>query len=146
MANDIVQCTECQAKNRLRPASQATADGSSKLPRCGKCKAPLPWLIDATDASFDLEANAPVPVLVDLWAPWCGPCRIVAPVLAELSRDKAGQLKVIKVNVDENPQLAARFNARSIPMLLVVVDGEVKKTVVGAQPKAVLWNLVESLI
>lgn len=98
----------------------------------------LPWLVDATDTTFDHEADAPVPVLVDLWAPWCGPCRTVAPVLEELSRELAGRLKVVKVNVDENPRLAARFNARSIPMLVVFHEGKVRETVVGAQPKAAL--------
>lgn len=141
MANDIVQCTECQAKNRLRPA-----DGSAKLPRCGRCKSPLPWLLDATDASFEAESKAPVPVLVDLWAPWCGPCRRVAPVLEELSQEMAGRLKVVKVNVDENPRLASHFNARSIPMLVLMQHGEVRETVVGAQPKAALRRLVESAL
>ena len=104
----------------------------------GPPSAALPWLVDATDTTFDREAEAPMPVLVDLWAPWCGPCRIVAPVLEELARELAGRLKVVKVNVDENPRLAARFNARSIPMLVVIAGGEVRETLVGAQPKAAL--------
>ena len=141
MANDIVQCTECQSKNRLRPA-----DGSDRQPRCGQCKAPLPWLVDADDTSFMLEAKAPVPVLVDLWAPWCGPCRMVAPVLEELSRELAGKLKVVKINVDSNPRLASQFDARSIPMLALMVDGEVRQKVVGAQPKAALRKLVDSVL
>lgn len=141
MANDIVQCTECQSKNRLRPA-----DGAAKLPRCGQCKTPLPWLVDATDASFEAESKAPVPVLVDLWAPWCGPCRVVAPVLEELSREMAGRLKVVKVDVDKNPRLASQFDARSIPMLALMVDGEVRQKVVGVQPKAALRKLVNSVL
>lgn len=103
----------------------------------------MPWLVDAGDATFDLEADAPVPVLVDLWAPWCGPCRMVAPVLEELSRELAGRLKVVKVNVDENPRLASRFDARSIPMLVVMKGGQLVERVVGAQPKAALRRLVE---
>lgn len=138
MSTSIVQCLSCQAKNRLKPAS------GIESPRCGRCKSPLPWLVDATDADFELEAMASVPILVDLWAPWCGPCRMVAPVLEELSRDLAGHLKVLKVNVDENPQLAARFNARSIPMMVLLRDGEVLQTVVGAQSKTALRQLVDS--
>ena len=74
-------------------------------------------------------------MLVDLWAPWCGPCRYVSPMLAELARDYAGRLKVVKVNVDENPQLAAAFQARSIPTMVVIRDGRMMDRVVGAVPK-----------
>ena len=137
--SDIVECPNCGARNRL-----GHADSARERPRCGRCGAALPWLVDAGDATFDREANAPMPVLVDLWAPWCGPCRTVAPVLEELSRELAGKLKVVKVNVDENPRLAARFNARSIPMLVLIEGGQVLETVVGAQPKAALRQLVDA--
>ena len=131
--SSIVPCPDCGSKNRLPPPDKAKG-----LPRCGRCKADLPWLVDADESTFDLETESPAAILVDLWAPWCGPCRMVAPVLEELSRELAGRLKVIKVNVDQNPRLAARFNARSIPMLVVMRDGQVRETVVGAQPKAAL--------
>ena len=137
MSGVIVACPQCGAKNRLGTGT------SAKTPRCGRCRDALPWLVDATDASFDGESRAPVPVLVDLWAPWCGPCRMVAPVLEELAKERAGRLKVLKVNVDENPGLAARFNARSIPMLVLMKDGAEVETVVGAQPKASLQRLVD---
>ena len=135
---DIVVCPNCGAKNRI-----GHTDSSREKPRCGRCGADLPWLVQATDQNFESEANAPMPVLVDLWAPWCGPCRVVGPVLEELSRDLAGRLKIIKINVDDNPRLAARFDARSIPTLVLLQDGQIRERVVGAQPKAALRRLVD---
>src|SRR4051794_17028174 len=108
----ILRCPSCGTRNRVG----AIAHGA---PRCPKCKAMLPWLVDADTASFDAEASASVPVVVDLWAPWCGPCRMIAPVLEQLVAEHAGRLKVVKVNVDDEPALGARFQARSIPLLVV---------------------------
>lgn len=125
----VLVCKACGRKNRIRPSERGT-------PHCGACEAALPWLVNATDATFDIEARASVPVLVDLWAPWCGPCRFVGPILEELSGEYAGKLKVVKVNVDDNAQLAARFDARSIPTLLVVSSGRVVDRIVGALPKS----------
>jgi thioredoxin 2 len=127
----LLVCASCAAKNRIRPSERGT-------PHCGKCSKPLPWLVDASDATFEVEARASVAVLVDLWAPWCGPCRFVAPVLEQLSKDYAGRLKVVKVNVDDNPRLAAAFDARSIPTLVVLKDGRVVDRIVGVLPKTEL--------
>ncbi len=127
----ILVCPNCGARNRIRPSPRGA-------PHCGTCGKPLPWLVDAADATFDVEARAAVPVVVDLWAPWCGPCRFVSPILEELSREHAGRLKVIKVNVDDNPALAMRFDAQSIPTLVVLRDGQVVDRVVGALPKHAL--------
>jgi thioredoxin 2 len=127
----ILVCAGCGAKNRIRPSERG-------VPHCGSCGKPLPWLVNATDATFDVEAKAAVTVLVDLWAPWCGPCRVVGPILEELARDFAGRLKVVKVNVDENPALAARFGAMSIPTLVVIRNGRVVDRIVGALPKSQL--------
>jgi thioredoxin len=91
--------------------------------------------MNATDASFEPEANAAVTVVIDLWAPWCGPCRFVSPILEELSREYPGRLKVIKVNVDENPSLARRFEAYSIPTMVVLQNGRPVDRIVGAMPK-----------
>ena len=132
-------CPSCGTKNRV-PAV------SSGLPRCANCHTDLPWLIEAGDADFTAAVNTKSLVLVDLWAPWCGPCRMVAPVLEQLSRDFAGQLKVVKVNVDECPRVAQRYDARSIPMLLFLRDGEVVETVVGAQPDHILRRLTEQYL
>lgn len=127
----ILTCSGCGKKNRIRPSEQG-------VPHCGSCGAPLPWLVNATEATFEVEARAAVTVLVDLWAPWCGPCRVVGPILEELARDFAGRLKVVKVNVDENPGLAARFGAMSIPTLVVIRNGRVVDRIVGALPKSQL--------
>ena len=124
----VLTCAACGKRNRIRPSERGS-------PHCGSCGKPLPWVVDATDATFDVEARSSAPVLVDLWAPWCGPCRFVSPILEELATENAGRLKVVKVNVDENPALSARFDARSIPTLVVLRDGRVVDRVVGALPK-----------
>jgi thioredoxin 2 len=120
-------CASCEKKNRIRPSSRGT-------PHCGSCGAALPWLVDATDETFDVEARASVAVLVDLWAPWCGPCRVVGPMLAALAREYAGRMKVVKVNVDENPRLAQGFGATSIPTLVVIKGDRVVDRIVGLIP------------
>ena len=97
-----------------------------------------PWLVNADESTFEAEVRAAPTVVVDLWAPWCGPCRFVGPILEELSRECAGRLKVVKVNVDENQGLAMRYDARSIPTMLVMRDGEVVDRIVGALPKPAL--------
>ncbi|MDA8056455.1 MAG: thioredoxin [Actinomycetota bacterium] len=123
-----VRCPSCGTRNRVPVA----AAGS---PRCGHCHAPLPWAVTAGDATFDAVAvQARLPVLVDLWAPWCGPCRMVSPAVEQLATELAGNLKVVKVNVDEAPGVAARFGARSIPTLLVLSHGETVDRIVGALP------------
>jgi len=128
-------CRSCGKRNRIRPSPRG-------VPACGACHATLPWIVSAGDATFDAEANAAVAVLVDLWAPWCGPCRVVSPIVEELARDHAGRLKVVKVNVDDNPALARRFSAFSIPTLVVLSGGRVVDRLVGAVPKSQLAILL----
>ncbi|APD08749.1 MULTISPECIES: thioredoxin [Thermus] len=128
----VVVCPNCGAKNRLRTPPPG------QVPVCGACKAPLPWIVEADEKSFQEEvAGAPL-VLVDFWAPWCGPCRMVAPVLEALAQEYAGKLKVVKVNTDENPGLAARYGVMSIPTLVLFQRGHPVATWVGASPKRVL--------
>jgi thioredoxin 2 len=138
VSNNVATCPSCGAKNRV----PITASGS---PRCAKCQTNLPWLVEAGDAEFGAAVDTKRLVLVDLWAPWCGPCRMVAPVLEKLSGEFASTLKVVKVNVDESPRTAQRYEARSIPMLLFMRDGELVDTVVGAQPEHVLRARIEQL-
>ena len=102
--------------------------------------------MDAADATFDAELASPAPVLVDLWAPWCGPCRKMAPALEGLARDFAGRLKVVKVNVDENPATKARFKVRGIPALLLFRGGELVERMTGLRPKAALAKVVQAYV
>jgi thioredoxin len=99
--------------------------------------------VNANETTFEVETNAAPTVVVDLWAPWCGPCRFVGPILEELSRELAGRLKVVKVNVDENNGLAVRHDARSIPTMLVMRDGAVVERIVGAMPKPELMARIQ---
>ena len=107
---------------------------------CGKCKTPLPERRAApstvTDATFSSEVeNSATPVLLDLWADWCGPCHMLAPTIDQLSSEMAGRVKVAKLNIDENPGTANRFGVRSIPTLLVLKGGKEVDRLVGVQPK-----------
>jgi thioredoxin len=116
-------------------------------PNCGRCKNPLSLdstPIIVTDATFESSVErSPLPVLLDMWAPWCGPCRMVAPVIEELAVEMTGRVRVGKLNVDENQATAARFGVQSIPTLLVLWAGREIDRIVGAQPKTAILQRLE---
>jgi thioredoxin 2 len=132
----IVKCPHCGKRNRIRPAQ-------SGIPRCGNCHNPLPWIVDADQQGFDAEIAASVPVLVDFWAAWCGPCRMVSPALEDLAREHAGRLKLVKLDVDAAPEVAGRYGVQGIPLLVLHRDGKEVDRLVGAAPKDQLRQWLE---
>ena len=128
MADELIKCAHCGRRNRVPAAAPGT-------PRCGNCHEPLQWIVNTSDDGFaEVAEKSPVPVLVDLWAPWCGPCRMVSPALEQLASERAGRIKLVKVNVDESPRLQQRFGIQSIPTLMLLRDGKVIARQVGAAP------------
>jgi thioredoxin 2 len=141
----LIRCPACGATNRV-PLEKIKL---GLEPVCGRCKNPLPAgvkPVTVTDATFAAEVErSPLPVLLDLWAPWCAPCRMVAPVIEELAQEMAGRVRVAKLNVDENPAIATRFQVRSIPTLLVLKGGKEMERIVGVQPKAAIAQRVQRI-
>ena len=104
-------------------------------------------IVHVTDASFDQEVlKSPTPVLIDFWAPWCAPCRAIAPIIDDLAGEYSGRLKVVKMNVDDNPQTPGRYGVRGIPNLLIIKGGQVKEQIIGAVPKGTLVKAVDNAI
>ena len=104
-------------------------------------------VLHINDADFEsIVVNSDIPVLLDLWAPWCGPCKMIAPVLDELAPEFAGKVKIVKMNVDDNQTTPAQFGVRSIPTLLLIKNGQVVATQVGALPKTQLANFINQHI
>ena len=138
----VIMCSECGANNRVDETRLANSEA-----KCGRCGTVLeagagdgpgnskPQII--TDASFQqevLQASGP-PVMVDCWAPWCGPCRVVGPIMDQLAAESNGRYRIAKLNVDENPMTASRYQIASIPTMLIFKDGAMIDRIVGAQPK-----------
>jgi thioredoxin 2 len=136
MADSIVSCPHCGKRNRLKPRS----DG---VPRCANCHERLPWIVDADPGSFDAEINASVPVLVDFWAPWCGPCKWVSPLIDQVGHEHVGHLKVVRLNTDSAPAIAERYQIQGIPTLILVDGGQEADRLVGAVRKPELERWLE---
>ena len=138
MTADVVVCPSCGVRNRVPVAAAG-------LPRCASCHTDLPCLVDATDTNFDTVIDSRLPVLVDLWAPWCGPCRTLAPAVQRSAEEFAGRLKVVKVNVDQAPGISARFGVQGIPTLLLLRQGRIVARQVGALPESQLLSWIRPL-
>jgi thioredoxin 2 len=143
----IIRCLSCGAKNRI-PENRL-----NEKPRCGKCGAYLVVTtdqgrpIDVNDLTFDKEVlSTPGAVLVDCWAPWCAPCRLVAPILDEMAAKYAGGVRVAKLNVDESQVVASRYNIRSIPTMLFFKDGKLVNSLVGALPKETIEQNINAIL
>ena len=142
-----IRCGSCGATNRV--ARDKLAQGLQA--KCGSCKQPLPLPgaapLIVTDATFAAEVErSSLPVLVDAWAAWCGPCRMIAPAIDELAAELAGRVRVAKLNVDENPATAGRFDIRSIPTLLVIAGGREVDRIVGVQSKQAIRARLEGFV
>ena len=134
---DIVPCPNCGKRNRVPAAAKGVA-------RCANCHTALPWLTAAGDGDFEeVAGTSTLPVLVDLWAPWCGPCRIVEPGVERAAGSLAGRLKVVKVNLDQAPRTAERLGVQGIPTLLLLRDGREVARQVGAVPPPALLRWAE---
>lgn len=135
-----IRCPNCGKNNRV-PAAAAGR------PTCGNCHRPLPWIADADDASFaEIAERSSIPVLVDMWATWCGPCRMVSPALEKVATDLAGRIKLVKVDVDASPALSRRFEVMAVPTLLVLDHGKVIAQQAGAAPAPALRNWVDEAL
>jgi thioredoxin 2 len=132
----IVKCTNCGKKNRVGVAARG-------VPRCAVCHTPLPWIVDADADSFAAAIDADMPVLVDFWAPWCQPCHMISPIVERVGREHAGRLKVVKLDVDGAPEIAARHGAQSIPLLVLFSGGAEIDRLVGAVPERALREWLE---
>ncbi|MGD9702276.1 MAG: thioredoxin [Acidimicrobiia bacterium] len=135
--SNVVACAACGTRNRVPAAAAGT-------PRCGSCHQPLPWVVDALDGDFAAIAQAPVLVLVDLWAPWCGPCRTIGPLIEQAARELAGRMKVVKVNVDVAPGVSRTYGVQGIPTMLLLRDGHEVARQVGALPGHALREWIDA--
>lgn len=139
-AAHVTSCPRCGTRNRV----PAVATGR---PRCARCQRDLPWLVEAVDADYDaVVGDSPLPVLLDCWAEWCGPCRTIAPSIERVAELHAGRLKVVKVDVDRAPGVAQRLGVQGIPALFLLRDGQVVERLVGARPLHEIERAVDRVV
>jgi len=133
----LARCPNCGRQNRVRQAA-------SGVPHCGVCGAALPWLTESGEGDYPavVEQSA-LPVLIDFWAPWCGPCRVVSPIVEQIALQSPGRLKLVKINTDTAPNLSQRFGIRGIPTLVLLDHGKEIARVTGALPAPALTNWVD---
>ncbi|WP_354244647.1 thioredoxin [Arthrobacter sp. UYEF20] len=140
MVSGLIQCPRCGKTNRIPTAA-------SGHPRCGHCRTDLPWIVEASDPDFGVIAEqSSTPALIDFWAAWCGPCRMVSPVLDKLACERAGRVKLVKVDVDKSPLLSRRFDVQAIPTMLVIRDGKVVARQTGAPTAAALRSWLDGAL
>lgn len=145
---EVVRCAACGTANRVPRAKLL----QGLRPVCGRCKAPLgsgaaAGPVTVTDATFAATvAGSALPVLLDLWAPWCGPCRTVGPIVDQIAHERAGRVRVGKLNVDDNPMTASRFGVQSIPTLLILRGGREVDRIVGAVPKHEILRRLDAVL
>lgn len=145
--NFILTCSKCNAKNRV------PKEKIKDKPVCGKCKAPISienaydHPVNITDQTFQKEVlQFPGAVLVDCWAPWCGPCRAIAPLLDQISKEYAGRIKITKLNVDENQITASTYAVQSIPTMLFFKNGKKVDSAIGAIPKMEIVKRIQNIL
>lgn len=146
----VIECPKCGAKNRVD--AERMVKGVAK---CGKCRTTLIGAkeegaggkpVTVTDATFEREVlEFPNTVLVDCWAPWCGPCRIIAPIMDQLAAESNGQYRIAKLNVDENPGIASQFKIQSIPTLLIFKNSRLVDRLIGVQPKQAIQARLQAV-
>lgn len=139
--SEIIKCANCGANNRVRT-------GAKEQAICGNCKTPLPKNtkpVIVTDANFSsVVESSSLPVLLDFWAAWCGPCRMIAPIIEQLTTELSGKCVVGKLDVDQNPHTASRFGVQSIPTLLILKNGREADRLVGAQSKEAIMQRLKN--
>ena len=143
-----IRCSACGTKNRI------PSDKSDATAKCGRCSAFLdtsdlfsgkPMVV--TDNDFSKKVlKSPIPVLLDCWAPWCGPCRMIGPVMDEIAKEYSGRIRICKLNVDENPLTSAKYNIASIPTMLIFDRSQLKDTLVGALPKQQIISKISAFL
>jgi len=143
-----IRCSACGTKNRIPPGK------SDKTAKCGRCSALLeinglfsekPLVV--TDNNFSEKVlKSPIPVMLDCWAPWCGPCKMIGPVMDEIAKEYSGRVRICKLNVDENPLTSAKYNIASIPTMLIFDRAQLKDTLVGALPKQQIINKISGFL